>query len=862
MLLLTATNAVAQEIPAVRLQAGEAIDLVRNAAKFYGDPPAQADPAWPSVLAKAAAVTRPNPPPWPDYRILWLAIRLNNPPGASTSDWMLRMDTDPLYLPQAILLDGDRVVQDSRRDDARSALPDTGAVIAVGQRFPLTIPPGEERLLLLRVSALTFDSLVADIVSREYWTDWATHRQAIVAFALALIAASGLYTVVIGSGIGRTPFLWYGLHAGSVLIFWLNYYGILADLFGFTDHDRIVYKAASTAAIGVGPMLTRALLDVPRYAPRLSHALLLCGLAGFALLLPIFVLWPWPELQRSWVRGPDWQYLLALISHVPMITAAILALRHMGIVAVCYLVGWSVYIGATLLTLAAYYGAMPFSGGLLLAAFLCASWEALLVAQALAARIKRLNEEKIAAEAQRKAQQDFLAAISHDLRTPLNAILGATGLPEDSNSSDNAKQRMDVIRRAAKILLALISDLLDRASLSSGNLTILNRSIMLRDCIAEAVELVRDRADEKHLRLRLNIDPALPEWIHGDELRLKQILFNLVENAVKFTQQGEISVAAASPDANRLMITVSDSGPGIAADEQELIFAPYRRGGTQEGHGGSSRGLGLSIARDLSRAMGGDITVESAPGQGSRFNLLLPLIPAAAADPKMGSQIILLVDDVALNRETGAALLRSEGHVVRSCDGLEALEHIERGMLDVVMLDLQMPEIDGFALVQRIRSLPDETKANIPIIVLTAAIDTASQQRLAALGVFDILLKPLSIQSLRQALQHALEGGGRSINYALQARLAREIGNADWSVALQRFREASGALFQELGAATPAVRAELLHRLAGMAAAVGLDAVAQQAAALEQRQRSGESVLDALADLRDQWSRSLQRCLP
>lgn len=870
LLLLLNLPAAAQEIPVLTLRSGTVIDLMTQAARYEGDPASSDDARYPLALRQAFAQATPAPAPWPDYRALWLVVRLSN--QNTISDWMLRMDTDPLYLPQVTVLDdAGNLVSVARRLDARAALPETGAEIGVGQRFPISVPPGESRIVLLRVNAIGFGSLVADILSREAWTAWAVRHQAILALAVALIAATGVYTMVIGTGIGRVAYLWYGLHCATVLVFWLNLYGVFADLIGFTDHTRLIYKASSMALVAIGPLLTRALLDVQDFAPRLSKALLACGIAGFALIVPIIALYPWPELQRAWLRGPDWQYLIAVISYCLIFPAGFLALWHRVAGARWFVIGWLTYIAGTFYTIAAYFGFVPFTGMILFVGFITASWEVLFSAQALATRIRLLQSEKIEAQAQRRAQQDFLAAISHDLRTPLNAILGAAAMPDDRNLTEPARLRLAEIRRAGKILLALISDLLDRASLSSGNLTLLKRPVALQDCVQEAVDLVRDRAEEKRLRLRVNIDPALPHSIIGDELRLKQILFNLVENAVKFTPDGEVTVIASalpSPVAPRLAIAVRDSGPGIPLAEQDIVFAPYRRGTTSEGHGatsatgGSSRGLGLSIARDLARAMDGDLTVDSAPGEGSCFTLTLPLVSATPVDRTIASQFILLVDDLAINRETGTALLRSEGHILRSCGSGEALRRVEQDALDLVLLDLQMPEIDGFELARRIRHLRDERKANLPVIALSAHIDESVRQRLAAIGVFDILQKPLNLESLNAVLQQSIETAPRLVNYALQLRVAGEVGHASWIVALRRFHGASESLLHEIAAAQPMQRAELLHRLAGMAGALGLEAVSHRATALEQRQRNGHSVLDALPELRDLWLRSLARCIP
>jgi len=859
--LLAPVAAAAQAIPDLTLPPDGSIDLVRQAVHFDGMPAGAADAGFPPEIRSAAAETAPQPPPWPDYTVRWLAVRLHNPAGSGTTQWMLRMDCDPLYLPQVTVLQDGHIVSVSRRQDARAVGTEAGGELAVGQRFPLTIPPGESRVVLLRVMALGFGSLVADILPRADWVAWASGRQAVIGFGLAMMAAISLYTLLIGFGLRSTAYLLYVVHSVTLLVFWSNYYGLLADLAGYTDHSRIVYKVSATAATAIAPLMARAMLDVPRFSPWLGRILLGLGLVGLALLLPTALLAPWPGLQRAWLRGPDWQYLLALGVHSTILVAAVMALRRSVAVAGFFLAGWSVYIAGTLGGLAAFYGLLPFSGSTLLTTFLGASWEALLLALALTSRLRRLQREKIEADTQRRAHQDFLAMIGHDLRMPLNAILAATGMLADGALPEAVRRRLDTIRRAGRILQALVSDLVDRASLSSGTLTVSHRAVPLSDCIREAVELLRDRIEEKRLQLHLNIDPELPPWIVSDELRIKQILFNLLDNAVRFTASGTVAVTAAKGrgrDGDRLLVSVRDSGPGIAAADLADVFRRYRRGGS-EAPADNSFGLGLAIARDLARAMDGDIEVESAPGEGSCFYLSLPLQAANPADPPLTGLLVLLVDGAPADRETESMLLRRDGHLVRSSTAAEALALIEQSGHDAVLLNLDGGGEAGLALVRRIRALPRDDLANMPVIAIAAAAEDGLRHELAALGVFDLLLRPLTSTALHGALARAVDPGPHKVNYAMQNRAVAAVGAGNWSVAIEQFRAASRELLQEIGSAAAAQRADLLHRLGGMASAVGLDALAAMAAELERRQRLGISVSDELAALQTLWQGSLER---
>lgn len=845
-------------LPDLVLAPDRPLDLVRRALVIDGLPAGPDDAAFPPEIRAAIAATAPFPPPWADYTIRWYAVRLHNPAGSGIADWMLRMDGDTLYLPQVVLLQDGRVVASSRRTDARTTGPESGGELVVGQRFRLSIPPGESRVVLLRVMSLAFGSLVADLLPRETWVAWAAKRQTLVGFALAMMAAISLYALLIGVGLRNIAYLLYVAHSCTLLLFWMNYYGLLADLTGYTDSSRIVYKATATLATALGPLMARAMLDVPRFSPRLARILLGLGLAGFALLLPIAALAPWPDLQRAWLRGPDWQYLLMLFVHVSIITATVMALRRSVAVAGFFLAGWTVYIAGTLAGLAAFYHLLPFTGRLLLATFLGASWEALLLALALTSRLRALQREKLAAEAQRNAHQEVMAMIGHDLRTPLNAILAASAMADEGRLSDALRRRLETIRRAGRILQALVSDLVDRASLNSGTLTVSLRTVALADCLREAIELLRDRIEDRRLQLRLHIDPELPPWIEGDELRLKQILFNLVDHAMRHAAGSMVSVTAArgrGPDGDRLLVSVHDSGPLDAPPAPPR--QPFRQHRETVAGEPADSGFGLAIARDLARAMGGDIEA----GHGNGLHLSLPLRPASPASSPLSGLLVLLVDGTPADREAAATLLRREGHLVRSSDSAGALALIEQSGHDAVLLHLAggAGADAALGLVRAIRALPRDDLANTPVIAVGPAPDEGLRAALAALAVFDILPAPPDGAALRAALARAVDAGPHKVNYAMQGRAVAAVGAGAWSVTIEKFRAASRQLLHDLAGTAPPQRAALLAQLGEMASAVGLDALAAMAGELARRQRLGIAVDDQLAALQTLWQGSLER---
>lgn len=402
---------------------------------------------------------------------------------------------------------------------------------------------------------------------------------------------------------------------------------------------------------------------------------------------------------------------------------------------------------------------------------------------------RKLAEQEIqrardAAVASNRLKSQFLANMSHEIRTPLNGVIGMTRLLAETERDGRKKQWIHNIETCAQSLLSVISDILDFSRIEAGGITIRAQAFDLAAAVREVVALFRDQDSDRPVRFTCTIDPALPPVLIGDPDRIRQVLMNLLGNAVKFTREGEISVQlVCTPqdhDMVRVRIDIADTGIGIDAPALERIFEPFVQvdGSAARDHGGT--GLGLSIVKHLVELMSGDIRVTSTPGAGSTFSLTIGLqrvdtadgatdastgIPRAS-DPDMepeqapqpraraeagtsaGRARVLLVEDNAVGQIIGHHLLAGLGYASDAVsNGEQAIAAVARGIYDLVLMDCRMPVLDGYEATRRIRAAePPGTR--IPIIALTAHAMQGDHEECLAAGMDDYLTKPLAAADL------------------------------------------------------------------------------------------------------------------
>lgn len=638
--------------------------------------------------------------------------------------------------------------------------------------LPINLPARSEVQFYLRAQTTGNFYLPLQVSTYNYFLSSGKQYENILGIGYGVVIGLFFYHLFLLFLTKEKVQFFYILYVGCTLLFFASQQG---SLFQFWPHatvwNNLSLYSFSFFALSSGLFFSRLFLNTknnPRLHKTLKYSAIFLALAGF---LHIFI--PTPVVASI-------NSLLGLLLILSLFIIAFKRYLEGLTEAKLFMIAWGflLIIGATMIIMM-HLGMGSINIAMLLAQLAFAAQQVLL-SIGLAQRINSLKRDKeetekeiAIAQAESKAKTDFLARMSHEIRTPMNAVLGVTQLLENTSLTEVQQQYINLLKNSGKLLISIINDILDYAKINSGNLSLEHAIFDLPKLLVSTQQIMISNLKNKQIELIFDIDNNLPQWVEADPTRLQQILFNLLSNALKFTQKGSVRLEVRqlfqmNKDTSQLQITITDTGIGLSSEQLKNLFSAFHQADASITRKYGGTGLGLAISKQLIDLMRGSIKVHSQINKGTQFIILLPVKLAQEIAnttnpilPALGwgdfSQLrVLLVEDNAINQLIISSLLNQlhiEPHLANN--GEEAVNFIRQHhhQLDVVLMDCEMPILDGLEATRQIRQWEkNHHQSTLAIIALTAHVLPEYKERCLAAGMNDYLSKPLLLEQLMNKL--------------------------------------------------------------------------------------------------------------
>ncbi len=731
-----------------QVQEGERIDISGNVVVF-----SDISLSWQALAQIPISEGHQNPGSFfnvDEYGLpLWARVDFSSGKIDANDQWLLGLNTVfggdiSLYL----VADGELLQETHLSKEGKfSERPHPHRLL----HFPLNIPANKNLQLLLKIESAPAAFLSPYITTEIRQTQFDVYEGTALGFAFGWLAMITLYHLVLAIATYEKIYLIYSLYVASNGLWMANYRGLA---FKYLWPDSPWIEANLGSLINYLPVFLAVLfaisfLQLQKISKRLTKFYYgVCLTLALLLIIRVFI----PEVNVAWLS------LITMITFFSFIYAGILSLSKGVTYARYYLIAWTVYCLSMvnwMLVLSRLPAFMPESAYWVM--ILAYDAEVLLLALALAHRIRTMRQSKLEAEADNRAKSEFLARMSHEIRTPLSGVLGMAELLSDRLKDKTNLYYTNIIRTSGTSLLTIINDILDYSKFTSGKMELEKIPFSLQRLAVDSLDVFKVKAAEKGVELIVDLDLDLPPFVLGDPTRVKQVMLNFISNAIKFTDTGQIVLRITSVDEepDKIRIAVVDSGVGISRENQEKLFEVFSQASasTARKHGGT--GLGLSISKQLAHLMGGHIGVESRPQKGSTFwiTACLPKTEFEQSnkytkheDFDLSGYKVLIVEDNYTFSELLQTQARAWGMNCRVAkNGEKALEILRQEYdhqveFDLISLDLVMPIMDGLETSRFIQA--DERFQNIPRLLLTSATNFPSQHALTIAGIKRVIEKP------------------------------------------------------------------------------------------------------------------------